>query len=477
MKKYIFMLKDDQLNIALIRTIGPKTKVISSTSLNDANLSKLFESYAMVQMEQLNKPISDFIKSTRSRARVCEFVLGLDSIISRTIEIPHLGKKDLASYMSHNMSTFFTVDMDDYFFDYKIVKVIPKTKDDPKKLRLKVVVVPKAILVGINKLTKDMGLKLGEVSIYPDIMQRLVQRGEDLGVLDVSANRRIYTIYADDTTFIYTSIDTQTDAFEDFTDEVEYFTDFYASRYEGQHLKNLYMIGKEQNDDLIAYMNERLVTSVQPINYTNFKQRASSHDMIHYPGTILSLFKVKEIRGETIDFSEEEALKEKIERSFEPGHLFLVLSIVTVGWFLDYNYYLEGQIDLYQGNLPDTSEYTSLQTEVQALTKERDGLLKYQRAVEEIEGELFNYKADVDMIHETIPGDVFVQNMVITKDTVKLTLSNIPTSLDLIESIIAINGTGYYEEIQLSDISLADDIGEYELLLNKVTVQEVVPDE
>lgn len=468
MKKYIFTLKDDQLNSALVRTRGGRTKVLNSAQIVDSDISKLFENYSLTEVERLREPIQAFIESHKKRANTGDFILGLDSIISRSIEVPYLNKKELRTYLNHNVSDLFTVDMDEYFFDYKILQVLKKTSSTPKMLQLKLVVVPRAIIIGITKVAEAFGFKLGKINIYPDIMQRLVNKDEGMGFLDIGPHRSILNIYDEGATFIYTSIDNQNDNLEDFTDEVEYFTDFYASRHQGQPLKYLYMIGGEKDyTSMIDYMDVRLASIVEPIDPSVFKKKASEKDAKDYPVVVLNEFKVKEIRGETINFSDEPQLKEKKVRTFQPIHLSLIFLMITLAWVTLYNNYLNDQVRLYSGDRPDSTLYLELQTELDDLTLERDRLLALKVAVQDMKSQNIDYEKAVKDLFELIPNDVNVAYLNIKASSTLVRLSNVTSTTDLIEVLIAFNTSGIYEEIQLKDVILNDAIGEYEVELTK----------
>ncbi len=470
MKKYVITIKEDQLNIALVNVFLGKVAIDSIYEMYDETLNKLIESYSMIELDQIKEPLNNFIRTTNKTVKDVEVVLGLDSIISRSIEIPYLNRKHIRSYIANNISNFFTVDMEDYFYDYKIIQAIPKTKEEPKKLAIKLVVIPKTTIIGISKLVLSLGLKLKKIGIYPDIMQRIVLDQEAIGVIDIGVKKSLFTIYDEGATFIYTTIDNQDENKEDFADELEYFTDFFAARHQGESLGKIYLTGNQSdNIDLHNYLSERLAIHVGAIDYKRFNKIANELDMSKYPSIVLSQKKMREIHREEIDFSEDEALKVKKDRSFQPVYLFFILAVLTATWFMLYSNYLEDQLSFYKVELPDSSQYMELESTKNALQAEKEELLRVEKAIEEIENQAFDYHELLAILQKTIPDDLTISKMTMTQGTIDLSFSNIDSTMDLLELVIALNRTERFEPIQIENMALNDNLDGYEIQLIPVS--------
>ncbi len=456
MKKYVFTLKDDQLHIAFVKKNGKKSKVLATNTYTDLMVSKMVENYSLTPVIKLNQVVDDFLTETKRKGKEAEFILALDKVITRTIEIPYLKKRELKEYLTHHISDYFTVDMNDYYYDYTIVQEQKKSNNSKHLYQLKLVVVPRGVIAGIKQLLSTMHLKMGRISIYPDIMQNLRKKDEAFGVLDTGDQRSILNIYDKGSTFIYASFENQ-GSHEEFCDEVEYFTDFYASRHEGHPLEKLYVTGHlAEYDSLLEILNQRLTSRVEKVDPLPLKRYGNAEDIIAYPGVILSQIPIKAIRGKSIDFSKETALVEKKERSFKPWQLFILLSLGTVGWFVMYTDYLDHEMALYDGIIADDGTSQNYEVVLQAYEEEKATLTSMSESVDYISSQEIAYLTRLDQVLGLVPSGVSVSTMRLERKGIVLTLSNISDTTLLIDTLIAFNQSGLYEPLAFEQVALND---------------------
>lgn len=464
MKKYVIGIKDDQLNIGLLRVSGKKTKILDEASIAHDSMGRLIDTCSLTVSEELKNELEVFLTKTKHKSKKIDVVIGLDSIISRTIEIPYIKKKDLEEYLENNITTFFTVNMKDYYYDYKVLSVNKKTKEEKKKLSVMIVAIPVPIIKGIINLTESLGLTLTATKIYPDIMLNVANKGENVAIFDMGPKKGLITIYENGTTFLYTSVNTEIDMdsetpFDDFAEEVEYFTDFYSSRHQGDKLDSIYIFGEYQNNEEFAqYIQERLGSKVSYMDYKSNKKYANKTDIDKYPQMVISQIQKKEIFDAEIDFINEKRLKNIEPFVFKPVYLFLILLLITAGWSGGYYYYLDAQEALYTKEPLDTEEYMEIDSEVNDLYEELALYSDKEEAVALIEAKQFSYTEILEKLYEATPEGVTISNLAMSKDLISVKFNIPDETMVAISLIVAINDLDYFEEIGVSDLKLDDQL-------------------
>lgn len=466
MKKYIIGIKDDELNIGLASVSGKRIKIKDEVQIRNDNMGKIIDTCSLAVSEDLKNEMEKFLIKTKHKSKSVELVIGLESIISRTIEIPYLNDKSLKTYIENNITSFFTVNMDEYLYDYKILKIVKKTKEEAKKMLLMLVVIPLAIIKGIHNLTEAVGLKLISTRIYPDIMMNVASKGNNVGILDIGPKKSLITIYENGSTFLYTAVNTQIDLeaespYEDFVDEIEYFTDFYSSRHQGNKLDALYTFGDYQNEEnFAAYVSERLAIPIEHMDYKANKKYASRQDIDAHPQMVISQIRNKEIFNKDIDFINEMRLREKKKKVFLPIHLLLILILTTALWAGGYWYYLSEEEVLYSKEIPESFEFISIQEEINILQNELDQLKNQEKAVEEIKAGEFKYNEMISTLQKAIPVGVTIKTVQFDKDKMLVDFNFNKDTLLAVDMVVAINNLDYFEPINITELELNDSVEE-----------------
>lgn len=474
MKKYVIGIKDDQLNIGLLKVSGKKTKILDEASIQHESMGRLIDTCSLNVSEELQTELEAFLVKTKHKSKKIDVVIGLDSIISRTIEIPFIKKKDLEEYLENNITTFFTVNMNEYYYDYKVLDIIKKNKEEKKKLSVMIVAIPVPIVKGIINLTESLGLSLTATKIYPDIMLNVASKGENIAIFDMGPKKGLITIYENGTTFLYTSVNTEIDVesenpFDDFAEEVEYFTDFYSSRHQGEKLDSIYIFGEYQNNEEFAnYIQERLGTKVSYMDYKSNRKYANKTDIDKYPQMVISQIRKKEIFNSEIDFINENRLYNKEPFRFKPLHLFLILLLLTGGWSGGYYYYLDEQAAIYNKEPLDTQEYIEIETEVNELSSELSTYVDKEEAVNEIVERQFDYNEILAQLYEATPEGVTLASLVMSQEVVSVKFNIPDETMVAVNLIVAINDLDYFEEVGISDLSLDNQLDSLSL---ELTVQ------
>lgn len=461
MKKYVFSFKDDQIQIALVSRVGSKIKVKEHQLLFDGLVNRSFDFGLIQNNEELMSATKEFVKKTKNKSTKIDFAIALDNIITRTIELPVLNKKNLKDYIRSNISTYFTVNMDDFFYDYRVLEIGKASKDTKKMMTIMIVVIPSAIIYGIKKFTEGLKLRMGKVGIYPEIMLNFSDSNKNLVVLDIGSTKSVITIFEQGKTFLFTSISHhlgEEDGFDDLMDELEYFTDFFASRHQGTRLDSLIAIGKYADQDtFIEQLKNRLNIPIDELNEKKWKKISPVKQLEAFADIIASQIGTKKIYNKSIDFSNEEKLKKFVDRQFKPIHMLLVLVAVTAAWFFPYWYYLDEQELLYSVNtavVPQSNEELDIQTSVSELTLEKETLLKKNQTIENINNQKTKYIEVIDQLKKAVPKDVTIKSIVINNKNVTVDFNINYNALDAIELVIAINELNYFKEVYIKELYL-----------------------
>lgn len=468
MKKVIFILKDEQLNIIKISKLWKKVSLGLEKTIYNANMEEVINQNLYMLHQKKSEEIDSFLSENKLKGKKADFIIALDSIITRTIEIPYLNKNKLKQYLNKNIINLFTVNVDEYFYDYKVVGLISKTKDSKKKLKIKIVIVPLNVITGIKKLTETLGIKLNKISIYPDIMQQMVNTKDDVCVLDSGNDKSIISIFEQGSTFLYASFLSSLEDFDGAIDEIEYFTDFYASRHQGKSLDYFHLIGKQATDTQFA---EQLT------NRTGISVYKTTKNKFLNPLVRFSQQKQHTMYNKYIDFSNEEALNKKQKIDLRPLFFLMVLIIITATWYNGTNYYLKQQETKYTFDSSSSGAYMTIQDEIDVLLNTKAIMIEKKEAVKTIASTTFDHMEIMEVLLTSIPNQVTISNINMRQETIDINFNINHDTTDVLELIIALNNTEYFKTIDITELELDDKVESVTLVLEVIQLPDKSEDE
>lgn len=464
MKSFILGIKDDQMNMAYVSNSGKHSNVLNYKDSTITNLGSKIDSCSIAIVDELHANIMEFVQNEKLKVRKADIVIALDALISRTIEIPFLNKKKLKMYIDHNISTFFTINMDDYYYDYKVTKIAVKNKSEQKKMTIMLVAIPKTIILGLKNLMSSVGIMMKSVKIYPDTMSLLLTQNESFAVIDIGFTKTIVSIYNQGVTFLYTSLETgfekdDPDSIHEFIDDIENLTDFYSARNQGERLDGIYVFG-ELEDDLTfeSMLTERLQSPILKLRKKHELHEKKSSRFVHHPYLELSQQKHKNLMDETIDFSQVVTLQTNQKKEFSPSYVFLILTLVTVLWFGGYWYYLNQQSNEYIQATDVSENYVSLESELSLLLEKEETLSQMESTIRSIESSEVDCYLLVRKLQDIIPVGVSIRTLSLEKEKVNVEFNFDGDTLTALELVIQINEQNFFEDISIEEIKLNDKI-------------------
>ncbi len=462
MRKYIFSFKEDELHMALISKTLSKIKIVKDLKISEEQISRILENNFKGQDNIFSQQIKAFLSHSDTKSKKVEIIIAFNNVITRSIEVSYLNKKNLKAYIENNINQFFTVNMDEYFYDYKIIGISKPSKLEKRKMTVMLVVIPRSMVLSIKELVEANGLQIAKISVYPDIMMNIAYQYQSMAVIDIGSHKSIVTIYDQGQTFLYTTLNTQllnhdVDEIDDMIEEIEHLTDFYASRHQGEKLDALCLIGSYAKDE---YINNQVQTKlnmpIQSIVYKKWKYLADQLTIENHPNIVMSQVKSKAIYNKKIDFSQEVQLNKGDAKEFKAIYIFFILLLLTGLYNGQKWYFMEGEKLKNTEALSQSNEYILIQEEIDLIINEKSLLTEKNNAIIEIESEEYDYNEIFDQIQKALPQHVTVSHIFIDHQQVDLSLNIMESTLDAIEVIISINALDYFERIDIEELALDD---------------------
>lgn len=458
MKKYVFSFKDDQIQMVHVTKIWQKVKVNSSQIILNDLSNRNFDLVAY--NENLMTAVSSFIGQSQNTARKADFIIGLDNVIVRTVEIPYLSSNDLRDYIRGNISSYFTVNMDEFYYDYRVLNVNKDVGEGKKMMTIMLATIPTATIQGVVKFAEVFKLKIGKIRIYPDVMMNFADNNRNLAVLDIGTTKSIITIFEQGKTFLFSSIFQRTDEVDgvaDLMDEIEYFTDFFASRHQGQKLDSLFVMGKHSDDAIfIENVGKRLGIPIDEIDWKKWRKHASEKEIEAFAEVISSQVNHTYIYQKDIDFNNAEKLKTSQPFELRTVHVLCALLVLTGLWFIPTWMHLTQQITKLQLSTPPIVSDVTATLEIDRLNSEREHLNWQKDAMYSILEKKVETIEIMEQIKKALPNDSSLKSIEIDYDKVLINFLVGKNAMATVNLVIAINQLNYFEKINLTELLLDD---------------------
>jgi type IV pilus assembly protein PilM len=468
MDRLIFSFKETHLDIAVASRNFGSIKIKRALSFEPQNegQGRNIQYDSLENITQLKR----LLRKNKIRNKKVNVVLSFDGIITRLIEVPYMKKNDLRKFINNNINEYFTVNMSEYYFDYKVIaKEIEE--DKKKKFTILLVAMPQARLRDIIGFLKTSGLSPQLVSIYPDSVAKLFSKinEESIAVLDVGKEKSNITILEKGRIFLYSTISYEVhDEDEDFSELVDnlgYFLNFYSTRHFGNRVDSICLTGEfYNNDDLSRRIEEQFEINVtQGIKESGIKVAENKDLEINNFVDILGLnVKEKTIYNKDIDF------KDAIE-----GHKFdrnkvILTSVaastiaITILWPLFTLMYIDWNIKKYNVEAINNriAELDYVEKTLNELNAERQ---KYQGKLEFIDlikKDELNYIAILDTIRKGLPDFAYITSLTMDNQNINVSFSIENNTLDVPRIVVAINQMGIFEVLQIKEVKLDDSVTE-----------------
>lgn len=121
-----------------------------------------------------------FLKESGIKIKNANVLFAMDGLITRTIDIPKIKKREIDKYINNNIDEYFTVNANEYYFDYKVSKI---TKSN---INIFLVAIPRSKVIDIISMLSYVNIKVKSFNVYPDIISSYFKNKKGgYGLIDV----------------------------------------------------------------------------------------------------------------------------------------------------------------------------------------------------------------------------------------------------------------------------------------------------
>ncbi|WP_243124414.1 hypothetical protein [Clostridium sp. AWRP] len=394
-----------------------------------------------------------------------------ESIITRIIETPVMNKKELAGFIKNNIEEYFSVNMNEYLYDYEVISLTNKDK-----MTIMLAVVPRIKLKQVLDFIKYCGLVPQSIGIYPDSVSNLFLDEDycSIAVIDANVEKTTLTILDKGKIFLYSNIlnETEDEDFSDLMRSIDYFFNFYSTRHFGSKIDKIYVLGELcTNSKLCELISTQ--TSIETNIGFNIKAskliKKSTVDENIYPDILGDSIPVKNIYNKSIDFLDRFYRKNK-KKQFENKliiheiELFFLITIIIIGAALIYT-----KLNLLKyDTLNIDSQIAALsgvQNDVNKLDKENKAYEDKANYIKKIEGDDFDYIGVLETLRNGLPKDVTIKAITMDKQNINVVFDVEKNTIDAARLIVAINSMNAFEPVELPQVDLNDNVKEVTLKL------------
>ncbi|WP_125152891.1 type IV pilus biogenesis protein PilM [Clostridium rectalis] len=445
-KRVIYRFSDDILDIVIIN------KNLGKVTFNKVEKIDIGDNTSM--------DVDSFIEENKIRNINSLVILNLEGIIVRSIKVPFLKKKELKKFIYNNINEYFTVNIDEYYYDYKILKI-----DKNESIDIFLVVVPKEKFQHIYSLIKEWEINIDKITIYAECIYNIFSKFDTSSAfLDIINNKSNITISNKKELFLYSRSDIdlteeKLEIYGELVENISYFLNFYSTRHFGNRVDKLY-IGSElyKNQEFIGYiknqLNIELVCGLNDIYEGIVKENyIDLNDFADVLGGLLNSNKLK-----SIDFNkviENERTKDRDMFSI----IAVSLAILSVTWFFLGILYMRIKLQKYDCTVLDKN--LSSMKKIEGLYKEEktrnEEYKEMGKAIKAIEEDKVDYIYYLDSLKKGMPSDMQIIEVNLDKDKVNLKARLNQSGdkvLDKINLVVALNKLNIFEPIDMEYIKL-----------------------
>lgn len=462
--KIIVRFNEDSLDIVLMKyEFGKSILNKHKTLITRTGSNNIYDSESVVYESK------EFIRRYRVRNKTAVAILSLDSVITRLVETPYMSKKELQSFIKNNINEYFTVNIQDYYYDYRILET---SQDEVKKFSVLLAVIPKSKLEDIYGYLQNIGVNIGKITIYPECLANLMRKKKgSIAIVDCVKDISNITILKDNKLFLHSSSHIEgdfKDNYDEILDNMAYFLNFYSTRHFGNRVDKIYLLGKLAcDDDAVDYLKNQIDIPIE-VGIETISQKALSRkkEDLHVFTDIYGWdFKV-------IDFNK--PLKaSKVDEKAQNNRQYLALSsiliILSVLWVSVSSYLINKKTLSYNVNNINISKRIQSLEEVEQqytlLMEQRDLYEKDKKSLEKIKADGIDYMYYLEKFRQGLPSNVLVNSVYIEKGKIELKMDINNNTMDRVNLYIAINNMKLFKKLEIEDIKLDDTEKEDNLIL------------
>lgn len=172
--KWLAVVRGSQWTVAKVRGQGKKIKVI-----------RLCETELKGEKDEQKAQLKAWIKKEKIAVKNLRLAVSLPGVVTRIITLPILKPKDLKRLLTEQIDQYFTLNIEDYLVDYRVVDRFEQ--NDQKMQHILLAALPKSEWSPLWELWSSIGMKPQVVDLAADGLSRFyafmdeqAQRGSGL---------------------------------------------------------------------------------------------------------------------------------------------------------------------------------------------------------------------------------------------------------------------------------------------------------
>jgi len=221
---------------------------------------------------EIGSQIAGFLKERGLRSRRTTVLLNREGMITRNARVPALERKVLDEFLHAAINEFLPVDLNEYAFDYRIIRSFKDEADNKKYFDLMLAAVPRFMVEQVMQIMKATGMYVRSLDILPNSLFRLFACSDyaDVAILDVSHDGSRIAICEEGSLLLYADIpfkdleENDTD-FSTLIEETRGYLNFFAARHQGRQVEALHVVGDlaRREELVVSTLGEVLAVPVK----------------------------------------------------------------------------------------------------------------------------------------------------------------------------------------------------------------------
>jgi type IV pilus assembly protein PilM len=466
----ILRFTENNINLSQVKKSGKKVKILASKDFEIVENSD--EDGNITYSDKEGEALASYLKERKFSGKAVKVIIAQDGIITRQIQCPKLSRRDLDKFISNNIGEYFTLNIDDYEYDYTIVA---EEKGEVEKFSLLIVLLPKSKLTAIKEFIKGYNLDIDKITIYPVCIENTFywEREKSIAVFDIGEDRTNITILEKGSIFLYSRtnsyIDVENNDFDEVLDSLLYFLNFYSTRHFGNRVDKIYITGKLWNNkEFRRILQEQTpVEIISGIKIPNTRiETKEGIDKNLYADIMGALFAIRKKYKKDINFS---ALSKVEKRTTNQLPIILTASfllVVTMSWLLTFYFYKTAKKEKYDSYLLDQEinkliESSARYDELKEIEEKLDNKEEIEKFLQSINIDFSPY---IEALRQGLPADTYVKTFRIDPLTIGASFI-VDGTLDKVALVESINDIGIFEKVNIDTIKLDDTEKEVQLEL------------
>ena len=452
-------------DIKLIEAQKKKNKLIV-TKVKKENLSTSSQ-------EDKEAALKTLLGYKKKSTKECNVLISTSNILTKTVEIPKLKRKDIQSLLENNLPQYFAVEGHEYLISFKILTEFEKEIEEEKKdfLRLLLVAYPKDMFESMIELCNSFNLKPNNMDVYPNVVfDRFSKYKEPISIVDIQDNGANCVIVSENDLFLYALFNPNESeeffAFEDtnpiqsISNTISGYLNFYSSKHFGEKVKQIFLFASEEKEELQTHLQNYIDGYVQfnsiPFNIEFKKKKRGIIENQEF----LSLFSfaMKEKKKHDINLMEKFTSLSK-ETSHKKTFMITAVAMGLLGmiYTIGEPYYQKimynQEIDSIEKRLSESENLSTKYNEYQTLLSMRT---EKERLLATLKKSQYDYSTLLSITYFILPAGVTIEQFLVKdKGLVQVTFK-VPNTLKASELVSNINDLEYFENVFLESVSLND---------------------